>query len=472
MGPDPSSPHNTWAIEPYAVAGDGDLVRMQLRKSRQLIDFQSIKRNVTDLKSARLVRPLSANRVQTGEAMSLMQTDRTTSADYSRVTPESLIARAKEIAATLVPLQAETEKRTYYSEATHDLFRQAGFYRILTPKRYGGLEFGIDTFLKVAMAIASGCPSTGWQLCLGTSHALTAASFFEEAQQAAVFADGDFICPTTVRPGGGAKLNADGDWTLTGDFGYASGSPYGQYFMGHTVDVDAQGPPVPMLFIAPRSQWSRLDDWGQQLGLKGSGSHTVRFENAVIPERFVMPGVSLMEMDVSAGTPGLRLHGNPMYAGSSYSFFLLEAAAVCTGIAKNALHTFDELMAKTTSFPPIVPRSQDPDFQRWYGIGAGKVYAAEAIVTSCAEQWMDTAARGAFTREQDMRLVALSREVLDLCWDAMGVFFRVAGSGSVLNGQRMERIWRDMSTLRSHSGFVFFVELSKRELAKARFGVQ
>jgi 3-hydroxy-9,10-secoandrosta-1,3,5(10)-triene-9,17-dione monooxygenase len=51
------------------------------------------------------------------------------------------------------------------------------------------------------------------------------------------------------------------------------------------------------------------------------------------------------------------------------------------------------------------------------------------------------------------------------------VFFRVAGSSSVRNGDRMERIWRDMSTLRSHSGFVFFIEFSKRELAKARFGV-
>ena len=115
--------------------------------------------------------------------------------------------------------------------------------------------------------------------------------------------------------------------------------------------MNPEGPPAPMLFIAPRSQWTRLDDWGQQLGMKGSGSHTVRFENAVIPDRFVKPGTSLMEMDVCGGTPGLRLHGNPLYAGSSYSFFLLEAAAVCTGIAKNGLAAFDELMAQDHLVP-------------------------------------------------------------------------------------------------------------------------
>lgn len=389
---------------------------------------------------------------------------------YAGVTPASLVARAEEIAPTLVGLQAETEARTYYSQETHELFRDAGFYRILTPKRYGGLEFDITAFLKVAMAIASGCPSTGWQLCLGTSHALTAASFFAEEQQAEVFAEGDFVCPTTVKPSGLAERNADGDWVLTADFNYASGSPYGQYYMGHTFSKD--GPMAPMLFIAPRSSWTRLDDWGQQLGMKGSGSHTVRFENAVIPDRFMMPGQSLMHMDVSGGTHGLRLHGNPLYAGSSYSFFLLEASAVCTGIAKGALAAFEELMHKPTSLPPIVPRTEDPDFQRWYGIGAGKVITAETITIACAEQWMETAASGEFTREQDMRLVAMSREVLDLCWDAVHeVFFRVAGSSSVLNGSRMERIWRDMSTLRSHSGFVYFIELSKRELARARFGI-
>jgi 3-hydroxy-9,10-secoandrosta-1,3,5(10)-triene-9,17-dione monooxygenase len=389
---------------------------------------------------------------------------------FAELTAAELVARAEAIAPSLVPLQAETETRTHYSAQTHELFKQAGFYRILSPRRYGGLEFGIDTFLKVAMNIASGCPSTGWQLCLGTSHALTAASFFEEEQQGELFAEGDFICPTTIKPGGVARRRPDGDWDLTGDFSYASGSPYGMYYMGHT--MAPEGPPAPMLFIAPRSQWTRLDDWGAQLGMKGSGSHTVRFTDAVIPDRFVMPGTSLMEMDVSGGTPGLRLHDNPLYAGSSYSFFLLEAAAVCTGIAKGALNAFEELMGKSTSFPPIVPRTQDPDFQRWYGVGAGKVIAAETLMLSCAQQWMERARTNSFTREQDMRLVAMSREVLDLCWEATHeVFFRVAGSSSVLAGSRMERIWRDMSTLRSHSGFVFFIEFSKRELAKARFGI-
>ncbi|MCW3014550.1 MAG: Acyl-CoA dehydrogenase, type 2, C-terminal domain, partial [Solirubrobacterales bacterium] len=173
------------------------------------------------------------------------------SAPEPDLTPAEVIARAKTIAATLVPRQGETEQRTFYAEDTHEAFRAAGLYRLLVPKKYGGYEFGIDTFLKVAMNIASGCPSTGWQLCLGTSHALTAASFFPEHVQAELFADSDFICPTTIRPSGVIEKRSDGDWNLTGDFPYASGSPYGMFYMGHTMAPN--GPPAPMLFIAPRS---------------------------------------------------------------------------------------------------------------------------------------------------------------------------------------------------------------------------
>jgi hypothetical protein len=66
-------------------------------------------------------------------------TEPTTTSDrlnFDDVTPESLVARAEAIAPTLVPLQAEAEHRTHHCEATHELFKRPGFYRMLTPKRW------------------------------------------------------------------------------------------------------------------------------------------------------------------------------------------------------------------------------------------------------------------------------------------------------------------------------------------------
>lgn len=65
-------------------------------------------------------------------------------------TPEEILARAESMLPTLVARQADSERRTYYSQRTHDEFSEAGFYRILTPRRYGGYEMGIE-------------PSCGWR---------------------------------------------------------------------------------------------------------------------------------------------------------------------------------------------------------------------------------------------------------------------------------------------------------------------
>jgi len=392
------------------------------------------------------------------------------SPSYEDVTAEEVIARARAVAPLLRPLQADTEARTYYSAETHELFRRAGFYRILTPRRYGGFEFSIDTFFKVAMALGSGCASSGWQYCLGHSHTLTFATFWDKEVQDEIFSGGpDFLAPGTVKPQGQATRLPNGDWELSGVWNYCSGVPYSSWFVSHTLQADSG---EPMLFIAPRDRWTMLDDWGNQLGLKGTGSHSIRMDKAVIPARYAKPGVHLFYVDVHADgvTPGRALHGNPQYGASPYAYALIETAAIGVGMAQNAMTVFEEMMTtKTTVFAPFNRRVDDIDYQRWFGLGYGKVITAEAVIIAATEQMVEIARQNAFTPELDRRIVAMACEALDLCWDAVQIFFRYSGSGSIVNGTPMERVWRDMSTLRAHSGLLYFVEISKRELTQAHF---
>jgi len=394
------------------------------------------------------------------------------------LTPAQMIARAEAIAATLVGRQSETEQRTYYAQDTHEKFASAGFYRILVPKVYGGYEFGIDTFMRVAMALARGCPSTGWMYVFGAAHTLAVATLFEERAQAEFFGGGDFICPATVAPTGTAERAADGGWIINGTFNYCSGSPYATHFMGHSLISHGEGePPAPLLFVAPRSQWRRLDDWGQQLGLKGSGSHSIKIENGYIPEHFALPYTHMSQVEITEDSPGRRLHRNPEYAGGPLSFMLLELGSLATGMAKGALDAYEELMrTRTTIFLPITPRTEDPDYQFKYGEATGLIATAEAALLNAIQQWQDTCALGpaAFTREQELRIATISREVIRLCWRAVeGQLFPTAGSSSVRHGERIERVWRDMSTLHSHAGVaVFLSTLANRELARARFGIE
>jgi 3-hydroxy-9,10-secoandrosta-1,3,5(10)-triene-9,17-dione monooxygenase len=392
------------------------------------------------------------------------------------LTPAEVIARAEAIASTLVGRQAETEQRTYYAADTHAEFSAAGFYRILVPRRYGGYEFGVDTFARVAMALARGCPSTGWMYLFGAAHALAVGSLFDQRAQDELFAGGDFICPATVAPTGTAERTDDGDWVVNGTWHYCSGAPYATHLVAHAFVHQGEGqPPAPLLFVAPRSRWTLQEDWGQQLGLKGSGSHSITIDNARIPDHYTL-ATHLSQLSVTEGTPGRILHGNPEYGGGPLSFMLLELGVLAVGMAKGALDTYEDLMrSRMTLFLPVVPRSQDPDYQFRYGEAAGMIGTAEAAILHAIGQWSEVCAQGpaAFTREQELRLAAISREAVRLCWRAVeGQLFPTAGSSSVKHGERIERVWRDMSMLHSHAGLgIFLSTIANRELAKVRFGV-
>ncbi|MGR6975154.1 acyl-CoA dehydrogenase family protein [Streptomyces cynarae] len=390
------------------------------------------------------------------------------------LTPEQIVTRAEALAETLVERQAETERRGFYAEDTHEAFARAGFYRILVPRRYGGYEFGPETFMKVSMALARGCPSTGWMYLFGAAHALVVGTLFDEATQAELFAGGDFICPTTVAPAGSARPDGEGGWVIDGTWNYCSGAPYATHFIGHTLVSGGEGqPPAPMLFIAPREQFERLDDWGAQLGLKGSGSHSIHIEGGRVPGRHTLGG-HLSQLAVTEQTPGRSLHG-PEYGGGPLSFMLLELGVLAVGMAKGALDAYEELMrTRTTTFFPIVPRTEDPDFQFRYGEATGMIAAAEAAVLHATQQWQELCRKeaAAFTREEELRLATISREAVRLAWRAVeGQLFPTAGSSSVRAGERIERVWRDLSMLHSHAGNgVFLSSLANRELAQAHFG--
>jgi 3-hydroxy-9,10-secoandrosta-1,3,5(10)-triene-9,17-dione monooxygenase len=325
------------------------------------------------------------------------------------------------------------------------------------------------------MTLTHGCPSTGWMYCLGAAHATAVATLFNEQAQDEVFAAGEFICPATVAPSGTAE-RVDGGWRLTGTWSYCSGSPYANHFVGHTLVPGPDGHPQPMMFIAPRSQWRRLDDWGKTLGLRGSGSHSIQMENGFVPDHCTID-THLSQVDVTKGTPGLELHGNPEYAGGQLSFMVIEDAALAVGMAKGALDAYGDLMStRTTMFPPIQPRTEDPDYQLRYGEAAGLIATAEAATLNAIQQWQDTAAQGpaAVTKEKELTIAAICHEVCGLAWRAVADhLFPTAGSSAVRRGERIERVWRDLSMLHTHAGVaVFLRSIGKRELAKATFGVE
>ncbi|HUA89266.1 MAG TPA: acyl-CoA dehydrogenase family protein, partial [Steroidobacteraceae bacterium] len=77
-------------------------------------------------------------------------------------TREILLERAR----ALIPVlksrsEAATAARALPKETIQDL-QEAGLFRVLQPRRYGGYEHDPQVFFDIQMALAEGCMSTAW----------------------------------------------------------------------------------------------------------------------------------------------------------------------------------------------------------------------------------------------------------------------------------------------------------------------
>ena len=213
------------------------------------------------------------------------------------------------------------------------------------------------------------------------------------------------------------------------------------------------------------------------LGLKGSGSQSVRFARGRIPAHWALEDTFMVDKNVDDGTPGLRLHGNPLYGGRALGAFTLSLLALAVGMGYNALDEFEmQIRTKMTPLPPFRLRMYDDDFQRYFGGAMGKLALAEAALMNGAEQYMELGARYAekgipFSYGDDMRIGILAREAYMLVWDVVqGDLFRTAGSSAAKRGERLERIFRDMAMVSSHRN-TMLRDWAFRELARAHLGI-
>jgi 3-hydroxy-9,10-secoandrosta-1,3,5(10)-triene-9,17-dione monooxygenase len=379
---------------------------------------------------------------------------------------DEAIRIARSLRATLIEEQAAVEQRTTYSPQTHQTFKDAGFYRLLVPKAYGGYAWTMPDFVRLMGEVARGCMSTGWGLCLGASHALLVSSLWPKSVQDAVFADdGHVVIPSTARPGGPAVRVGDG-WALNTTHPYSSGSPYSTHYVGQAFEYGPDGgaPVQQLLFVAPRSAYEIKDDWGHTLGLKGSGSNTIVFHDSVIPADHVLEGTMQVDLRSTNMSPGFELHGNPMHLAPGQGFFGLDLSAVFIGGAFGMLDEYERLMRerKTAGDAGRAPaaRMHDADYQRWFGLASARLNAAQAIVFDTAARWMELCQRAAdggepFGTADDMMLNMMCREATRLAWSTVqDTIYRTAGSSASVNGERMERSYRDLSQAWGHVNMI------------------
>ena len=145
---------------------------------------------------------------------------------------------------------------------TYRRLGDAGFFHILKPKRYGGLELSEHEHAKAVMTLARGCASTAWVFSILSSDNMAVLAYPEEVQ------DEIWGTDTYATLAGNTNLNPRtramqiaGGYRLTGQWGFCSGSDFSEWLIfnapagdtgeGHMFLVPRRTPPRSMTGTRP-----------------------------------------------------------------------------------------------------------------------------------------------------------------------------------------------------------------------------
>ena len=163
----------------------------------------------------------------------------------------------------------ETEDARVVPAESVKALAETGFFRLLQPARFGGLEADPVTFLTAVRLIASACGSTGWVASVLGVHPWQLALFPPQAQEEVWGGDPGTRMSSSYAPTGQAQAVAGGH-RLSGRWSFSSGCDHATWVLLGAIVADARREPGRLPHLPAARQ--RLRD-RRRLGHRRAARH-------------------------------------------------------------------------------------------------------------------------------------------------------------------------------------------------------
>src|SRR5437588_1467843 len=188
-----------------------------------------------------------------------------------RAADQDLVPQARRLFPQLRERAAEVEHTRRIPDSAIAELQSAGLFKLFVPRRFGGHQTSVRTFLDVSAEVARGCGSTGWVTALINICGWLGALYPEQAQQDIWGADPDARIAGVLTPSATAAP-ADNGVVLNGRWMFASGCLHSSWaVLGHPI-VDANGTMIDQgLALVPMRDLRIADTWFTA-GMRGTGN--------------------------------------------------------------------------------------------------------------------------------------------------------------------------------------------------------
>lgn len=354
------------------------------------------------------------------------------------------VARARELAKRFAERAEKHDREGSFPFENFAELHEAGILGLTVPKRFGGAEASLTTFLRVQETLAAGDGSTALALNMhlirfGPEREMPTypEEWFERMCRGAV--EHGWLANTAATeeglgsPAGGGipettAVRVEGGWVLNGRKTFTTMAPALHFFIV-MAKVPGEAGEAPWLanFVVYRDDPGvRIDETWDTLGMRATGSHDLVLENVRLPaDRFLNQR--------KAGGPDAR-------GAAGFVWFALGVAATTIGIAQAA-----------RDYAVAFARERTPNDQRTIKDYPGVrtriaridllLQRSRAMVYDAAAAWEAKTTGGMAPMN---RVAAAKIDTLNNCIEAVDLAMRVVGGVSLQKRRPIERYYRDV----------------------------
>ena len=356
------------------------------------------------------------------------------------------------------------EQRRIPAESIAEL-TAAGVFRMLQPKRYGGLETAPLHFYEVVRDIAGACGSTGWVAAVLGVHPWQLGLFPEAAQDELWGGTPDALVSSAYAPVG-RLVPVEGGFRLSGRWSFSSGCDHAGWVLLGAMLLGADSKPVDfMTVLVPGSEYRVVDVW-DTVGLRGTGSNDIVVEDLFVPAHRVLRNYEHSQLR----GPGQRVNPGPLYRMPFGAVFTTAIAAAVVGTVAGCFEEHIAAMRDRVRLSLGGGRFTEDQFAQ---VAVGRAASEIDAATLQLDRNMAELYAGARDGEipWELRVRARRDQVLatERALVAIDLLFKTAGGHSLRHCNPIERAWRD-----AHAGSVDVANDVERTLAlygRSAFGL-
>lgn len=363
-------------------------------------------------------------------------------------TATAVLDGVRDVLPTLRERADETERLRVVPEASIKELEETGFFKLLQPKRFDGLEADPIDFYTAVRDISGACGSTGWVSSVVGVHPWQVALFAEEAQQAVWGEDTNTRLSSSYAPTGKATV-AEGGYQLSGKWSFSSGCDHCSWVLLGGLVFNADGQVVDFkTFMVPREKYEIVDVWNM-VGLAGTGSNDIVVDDVFIPEAFTL---SMGDTGRCFG-PGQEQNTSDLYKLPFHSIFTGTITTPIIGMAMGAYDEHVEMQQKRSRAAYLGEKaSLDPFAAVRIAKASSEIDAAWALLVNNIREEQSFVAKGEKIPLRS-RLKVRRDQVLgsQRAIDAIDALFEASGGRALTKGTYLQRAWRDAHAGRVHA---------------------